>query len=432
MAIKALRGTYDIFPPKSKLWQKVENLARELFDFYGYGEIRTPIFEQTSLFSRSIGENTDIVSKEMYTFQDKKGRSITLRPEATAPVVRAYLQHNMQQLNQICKLSYLGPMFRYERPQAGRNRQFYQLGTELIGSANPYYDAESIALAYDFISRLGIKCPAVKINSVGDTQSKSNYATLIKNYLSPKISSMCDDCQIRIEKNPLRVLDCKNPSCKEHIANAPSLLDSLSETSKTHFDKVREYLETMEIPYTIDNYLVRGLDYYTDTIFEIIHSNLGSQDALGGGGRYNNLVQEMGGPSVGAVGFAFGIDRLILVLEALGQLGPKTNSGLDFFILNIDDSVFNQHIKLIKRLREKNIKIDICAENKSFKAQMRNANKLNAEFVIIRGSDEIENNVIKIKNMNDKTEETISITDDDSLFNAVLERIKQNDKKPVF
>ena len=423
MAIKALRGTYDIFPPQSKLWQKVENLARELFCLYGYGEIRTPIFEQTELFTRSIGENTDIVSKEMYTFQDRKGRSITLRPEATAPVVRAYLQHNMNQTSQICKLSYIGPMFRYERPQAGRNRQFYQLGTELIGSTNPYYDAESIALAYEFIRRLGIEGPVVKINSVGDAESKSNYGNLIKEYLAPRINSMCGDCQTRIEKNPLRVLDCKNPNCKEHLAGVPSLLDSLSESSKSHFNKVEKYLNAMEIPYTIDNYLVRGLDYYTDTIFEIVHSNLGSQDALGGGGRYNNLVKEMGGPSTGAVGFAFGIDRLILVLEALGKQQAQTDDKIDLFILNLDESVFQQHIKLIQQLRKKNIKTDICAETKSMKAQMRSANKLNARFVIIRGKDEIENNVIKIKNMNDKTEETISIIHDDSLLNAVLERI---------
>ena len=423
MAIKALRGTYDIFPPQSKLWQKIENLARELFSLYGYGEIRTPIFEETKLFSRSIGENTDIVSKEMYTFQDRKGRSITLRPEATAPVVRAYLQHNMQQLSQICKLSYIGPMFRYERPQAGRNRQFYQLGTELIGSTNPYYDAESIALAYEFISRLGINDPVVKINSVGDAESKSNYGNLIKDYLAPKIDSMCGDCKIRIEKNPLRVLDCKNPSCKEYLAGAPSLLDSLSESSKTHFEQVRKYLEAMEIPYTIDNYLVRGLDYYTDTIFEIIHSNLGSQDALGGGGRYNNLVQEMGGPSTGAVGFAFGIDRLVLVLEALADQNTQNDDDIDLFILNLDESVFTQHVKLVQKLRQKNIKADICTESKSMKAQMRNANKVNAKLVIIRGQNEIDNNVIKIKNMNDKTEETISITHDDSLLNAVLERI---------
>ncbi|MDX9703231.1 MAG: histidine--tRNA ligase [Candidatus Auribacterota bacterium] len=423
MTINALRGTYDICPPASYIWEYVEQEARRLFGQFGYGEIRTPIFEETRLFTRSIGENTDIVSKEMYTFADRKGRSITLRPEATAPVVRAFLQHKLYSVSPLNKFFYIGPMFRYERPQAGRNRQFYQLGTEILGSNHPYYDAESIALAHQFLCVIGINNPTVKINSVGDLESKKLFGKMIQTKLMPQQSLLCADCQTRLEKNPLRVLDCKNPSCKEYIKDLPRLTDNLSPASKEHFAQVLRFLDSMNIPYVIDNCLVRGLDYYTETIFEIVHSNLGSQDALGGGGRYNNLVEEMEGPSTGAVGFAFGIDRLVMVLEQLRPELATDRQQLDCYILNLEPSVFTEHVALVHKLRKTGIRADICTEEKSMKAQFRAANKLNARFVVIRGKEEIEKNIFSIKNMNEANEEKISYTDENTLFEILRERI---------
>ena len=423
MTINALRGTYDIYPPVSYIWEYIEQEARALFGQFGYGEMRTPIFEETRLFTRSIGENTDIVSKEMYTFADRKGRSITLRPEATAPVVRAFLQYKLYSISQLNKFFYVGPMFRYERPQAGRNRQFYQLGTEILGSTHPYYDAESIGLAHQFLCKIGIDNPVVKINSVGDVDSKRKFAEMLQNKLMPHQRELCADCQTRLEKNPLRVLDCKSPHCKQYLQDLPLLVDHLSDTSKKHFEQVQEYLKAMDIPYVIDNCLVRGLDYYTETIFEIVHSNLGSQDALGGGGRYNNLVEEMEGPATGAVGFAFGIDRLVIVLEQLKPELATERDQIDCYILNLEPSVFTEHTALIHKLRKEGIKADICTEEKSMKAQFRAANKCNASFVVIRGKDEIDKNIVLIKNMNDASEEQVACTGDSTLFDVLRERI---------
>ncbi len=423
MTINALRGTYDIYPPSSYIWEYIEQEARALFGQFGYGEMRTPIFEETRLFTRSIGENTDIVSKEMYTFADRKGRSITLRPEATAPVVRAFLQHKLYSTSQLNKFFYVGPMFRYERPQAGRNRQFYQLGTEILGSTHPYYDAESIGLAHQFLCKIGIDNPVVKINSVGDVESKRKFAEMLQAKLMPHQRELCADCQTRLEKNPLRVLDCKSPNCKQYLQDLPLLVDHLSDTSKQHFQQVQEYLKAMDIPYVIDNCLVRGLDYYTETIFEIVHSNLGSQDALGGGGRYNNLVEEMEGPAIGAVGFAFGIDRLVIVMEQLKPELAAERDQLDCYILNLEPSVFTEHAALVHKLRKEGIKADICTEEKSMKAQFRAANKCNATFVVIRGKDEIDKNIVLIKNMNDANEEQIACTGETTLFDVLRERI---------
>jgi len=420
--ITSLRGTYDILPPQSRIWERVEHKARELFDVYGYSEIRTPIFEDTRLFTRSIGENTDIVSKEMYTFSDRKERSITLRPEATAPVVRAYLQHKIHQTEPLSRFFYIGPMFRYERPQAGRNRQFYQLGTEILGSENPYFDAESISLAVTFFKNIGIDNINVKLNSVGCKDCKINYSKILKDYFMPKIDQMCDDCKIRHEKNTLRILDCKVPTCRQQMTNIPILSDNLCEECENHFTKVKSYLESMEVPYIIEPYLVRGLDYYTNTIFEITHSHLGSQDALGGGGRYNNLVEEMGGPSTGAVGFAVGIDRLIIVLEKIKE-STEINY-LDLYILNLENSVFVENVKIVHQLRQANIKVDLCPEEKSMKSQFRTANKLNARFVLIRAKNEIENNIVKLKNMVTNTEEEIQI-DNVNIIDEISERVKR-------
>ncbi|MCP5462092.1 MAG: histidine--tRNA ligase [bacterium] len=424
MDIASLRGTYDIFPPQSRIWESVELEARRIFNVYGCSEIRTPIIEDTRLFTRSIGEGTDIVNKEMYTFPDRKGRSITLRPEGTASVVRAYLQHSLYKDQGLCRFFYIGPMFRYERPQAGRNRQFYQLGTEFLGSTHPYYDAESIALLTTFFKTLGITDAVVKLNSVGSRSSKENYSLSLKDYFAPFIKSMCEDCITRFEKNTLRILDCKNPACRETIKGAPSTEHALNQEDAEHFHSVKEYLCAMNVRFEIEPRLVRGLDYYTNTIFEVVHTRLGSQDALGGGGRYNNLVEEMGGPSTGAVGFAVGIDRLVMVLEKiLSSQETALSDSLDVYILNPNDSLSADHIVMLHALRSCFVKADMCTEQKSFKAQMRTANKLNARFVLIHGEDEIRQSIIKLKNMTQKTEEIIPYTTFYTAVEKVIERI---------
>ncbi len=313
--IKALRGTYDILPQESGLWQKVEQNAIELFAKYGYNEIRTPAFERTELFVRSIGEATDIVEKEMYTFQDKKGRSLTLRPEGTACVVRACLEHKLlAQQGALQKLYYLGPMFRYERPQAGRQRQFNQIGVEMFGTYSPLADVEVIAMMVRFFESLGLKGLSVNINSLGDAESLGNFKENLRKFFEPQLKELCTDCQRRFEKNILRVLDCKNPDCKKIAASpeVPTMRNSLTEEAKQHFESVLEILGKIGISYNENEKLVRGLDYYTHTIFEVTHNSLGAQDALGGGGRYNNLVREFGGPPTGAVGFACGRINLVV------------------------------------------------------------------------------------------------------------------------
>ncbi|MEW6534130.1 MAG: histidine--tRNA ligase [Candidatus Auribacterota bacterium] len=428
MTITALRGTYDILPPQSYIWEKAESQARKMFALYGYSELRTPIIEQTQLFSRSIGENTDIVSKEMYTFADRKGRSITMRPEATAPVVRAYIEHKLYKDQSLCKFYYIGPMFRYERPQAGRNRQFYQLGTEILGTEHPYHDAESISLAVSYFKSLGIDNIVVKINSVGDAESKQKYSSILKNFFAGSLDTMCPDCNTRFEKNTLRMLDCKVPACKEIIKNAPPLNENLNDASKTHFESVLALLNKMKIAYEIEPRLVRGLDYYTNTIFEITHSHLGSQDALGGGGRYNNLIAEMGGPQTGAVGFAVGIDRLVIVLEKMMANNSTITAGsdLDLYILNLDNALFTDHAELLHSLRQHDIRADICTEQKSFKAQMRSANKANARFVLIQGQNERDNNIFKLKDMINGTEEDIKTINNNVDIDKLVERIRQS------
>ncbi len=405
--IKALRGTYDILPPESGLWQKVEQTARELFSRYSYSEIRTPAFERTELFVRSIGEATDIVEKEMYTFQDKKGRSLTLRPEGTACVVRACLEHKLlAQQGALQKLYYLGPMFRYERPQAGRQRQFYQIGVELFGTYSPLADVEVIAMMVRFFESLGLKGLSVDINSLGDAESLVNFKENLRKFFEPQLKELCADCQRRFEKNILRVLDCKNPDCKK-IASSPeipTMKNSLTEEAKQHYETVLEILEKTGISYKENQKLVRGLDYYTHTIFEVTHSSLGAQDALGGGGRYNNLVEEFGGQPTGAVGFAIGVERLILALKNLETFAPgQTNS---VFFVSFDEPALTENIVFAEELRKAGITAVTGYKKQSVKAQMRQANNLGAKWVIMRGEEERAKNSVKIKNM-ETGEETV-------------------------
>ncbi len=406
--IKALRGTYDILPTESGLWQKVEQTARELFAQYGYNEIRTPVFERTELFVRSIGEVTDIVEKEMYTFQDKKGRSLTLRPEGTACVVRACLEHKLlTQQGALQKLYYLGPMFRYERPQAGRQRQFNQIGVEMFGTYSPLADVEVIAMMVRFFESLGLKGLSVNINSLGDAESLGNFNENLRKFFSPQLKELCTDCQRRFEKNILRVLDCKNPDCKKIASSpeVPTMRNSLTEEAKQHYESVLKILEKIGISYNENEKLVRGLDYYTHTIFEVTHSSLGAQDALGGGGRYNNLVKEFGGSPTGAVGFAIGVERLIIALKKLEQ--TETNEAISVFFVSFDEPALIENIVFAESLRKSGITAVTGYKKQSVKAQMRQANSFGAKWVIMRGEDERQKSSVKIKNMETSEEKIV-------------------------
>ena len=398
--IKALRGTYDILPPDTTLWQKVEQKTRDIFSSYGYGEIRTPIFERTELFTRSIGEATDIVEKEMYTFQDRKNRSCSLRPEETACVVRACLEHKLlNQQGKILKFFYIGPMFRYDRPQAGRQRQFNQVGVELFGSYSPLADAEVITMMVRFFESLGLKNVSVNINSLGDKESMENYKNELKNFLQPKLDDLCPDCKRRFEKNILRLLDCKNPSCQEIYSSSdmPEIKDVLSDSSREHYETVLEALKDVNVDFVEQPRLVRGLDYYTETIFEITHNSIGAQDALGGGGRYNNLVKDIGGPETGAVGFAIGIERLILALKQL-DISEEDQAKI-IYLVSFDEEAIRENLVFADELRKEGLTAMAVYQKLSVKAQMRQANNIGAKFVVMRGEDERNQDAVKVKNM---------------------------------
>ena len=407
MKIKAVQGTQDILAKDSYKWQFVESRIRDFMKRYNYNEVRTPIFERTELFSRGIGEMTDIVSKEMYTFQDSGDRMLTLRPENTASICRTTIENNLMREIPQNKMYYIGPMFRRERPQKGRYRQFHQFGIEALGARSAELDAECIIFAYEFYKSFKLKNIQIKVNSVGNVASRDAYKDALRAFVLPQIDSYCDDCKTRIEGNPLRVLDCKKDA--EKNTQAPKLYDSLDAESKQFFDRVIELLDANEIPYEIDANLVRGLDYYTDTVFEITSSDLGSQSALCGGGRYDLLLEELGGKPTPAVGFAGGIERLMLSLEANGfDFGERR---LDFFIATMDDASKLYASKLVRNLRSEGFKVETEYLNRSIKAQMKYANKLHARYAVVIGEEEIKTGVAKIKFMDDGKEEEIHISD---------------------
>jgi histidyl-tRNA synthetase len=408
--IKSLRGTTDILPPESALWEFVEQQARTLFRQYGYEEIRIPVFERTELFVRTIGETTDIVEKEMYTFKDRKGRSLTLRPEGTAGVVRACLQNKIFG-QKIQKLYYLGPMFRYERPQAGRQRQFYQIGVELFGTSSPLADAEVIALMVRFVEKIGLSGVSVNVNSLGDDESVSTFKQRLKDFIEPKAEMLCADCRRRLERNILRVLDCKVPSCREVLDDPglPVLKDSLSPGARVHYEKVLAMLDQLGIQYREEPRLVRGLDYYTHTIFEVTHSSLGSQDALGGGGRYDNLVESIGGAAVPGIGFAMGVERLIMVLKELQA--DENESRIDVFLVSLDEQALEENLVLADRLRRAGVSAVSGYEKQSVKSQMRQANNLGVKRVVMRGQEERAAGSYKLKNMQNGEERIVGSSD---------------------
>ena len=381
------RGTEDILPKESRIWQYIEGQLSDIFSLFGYKEIRTPIFEETELFQRGIGEATDIVEKEMYTFTDRAGRSLTLRPEGTAPVVRSYLQHKLYGEPQPVKVYYLGPMFRYERPQAGRSRQFHQYGAEALGTQDPATDAEMIAIPVELFHRLGLQTLQVEINSIGCPACRGEYRDYLITTLKPRVEQLCSDCQRRLERNPLRVLDCKDETCNSAKEGLRPILEFLCPECGDHFGRVQGYLDLLKIPYVINHNLVRGFDYYTKTVFEIIYSELGAQSAIAGGGRYDGLVEECGGPSVPAVGFAAGMERLILTLEHVGW-EPPTMEAIDAFIAGVGETR-TAVVELAFRLRRAGIATEMDYGDRSLRAQMKAAHRLNATWTIIVGEDEL-------------------------------------------
>lgn len=388
----------DIFPEESERWRAIEANARRRAGRYGYGEIRTPMVEPTELFVRSIGATTDIVEKEMFTFSDSAGKSLSLRPEGTAGAVRAYIQSNVGTHRPLAKYYYLGPMFRREKPQAGRRRQFHQFGTEALGSSNPALDAETIDLMIGFVSRLGLTNCRLAINSVGCLNCRPQYIETLKDYLQKNRSALCDNCKKRIQRNTLRVLDCKNPACRKVISGAPRITESLCSDCRNHFRLVREYLETISIEYTLEPLLVRGLDYYTGTVFELYSSGLGAQDALGAGGRYDNLVEELGGEPTRAVGFSIGMERLMMLLEGR-EIPEEKEGGASVFFAGLGEEAFRMNFELLARLRGEGVTGEMDYLGRSLKAQMREANREGVDFVIIRGEDEIEKGGVQLKDM---------------------------------
>ena len=413
MKYKSVRGTKDIFKPESSEWQRIEDKARKIFAVYGYGEIRTPIMEETGLFVKSVGEDTDIVKKEMFSFQDRGERDITLRPEGTAPIVRAYLEHNLDKTEPFQKLYYIGPMFRAERPQAGRLRQFQQIGVEAIGSSSPALDAEVINLAIKLLESFGVVGSHLAINNLGCREDKSKLSAILKDTFTKKPAAglLCDDCKRRSSTNPLRILDCKNESCRNIVRKTFKEIDFLCPDCVLHFEQTIRFLDLLGVKYAVDPYIVRGLDYYTRTVFEISHDKLGAQNAIGAGGRYDNLISDMGGTATGAFGFALGVDRVIMAINELDGASARPEQGLGLFIATIGEEGYRKAFSILNELRAAGIACDIDYESSSLKSQMRRADKIKAKFVLIIGDDEVRKGEAVLRDMNTKEQINVNIED---------------------
>lgn len=410
MLTNAPRGTKDILPDSVGDWNYVEGEIRELCRRFGYSEIRTPIFEHTELFQRGIGEGTDVVDKEMYTFTDRGDRSITLRPENTASAVRAYLQNKLYAESNLVKLFYIGSMFRYDRPQAGRMREFHQFGVEALGEANPAVDAEVILLAMSLLEGLGLKDLELSINSVGCPKCRSKYRTMLQDFFRDKLDDLCEDCRSRFDRSPLRILDCKKDSDKPYMADAPKITDCLCDECSDHFAKLKEHLANAGISFQHDPRLVRGLDYYTKTAFEIKYPPLGAQSAVAGGGRYDGLIEEMGGSPTPAVGFATGLERLLLALESQNLL-PEKNRSVDAYVVALGEAAQSEGFKLLNNLRKAGLSAAMDFAGRSMKAQMKQANKLGARYALILGEDEISEGVVMLRSMSDSQQEKVALAE---------------------
>ncbi len=422
MIIKAPKGTMDVIPENSYKWQYIEQKMREITKEFGVYEIRTPVFEHTELFARGVGDTTDVVEKEMYTFNDKGDRSITLRPEGTAGAVRLFIEHGLFNNPMPIKTYYLTSCYRYEKPQAGRMREFHQFGIEYFGSGAPSADAEIMELALTLYDRLGLKGLSLNINSIGCPNCRREYNKKLKEYLQSNYDNLCDTCKSRFDRNPMRILDCKSKICKDIVKDAPLLIDHICNECSDHFEQVKKYLEAVGIKYSIDPYIVRGLDYYTKTVFEIIAQNKNSNNTICGGGRYDGLVEELGGNATPACGFALGMERLLLTMQEQGIQIPN-NSNVKLYIGNIgaDNSIYAH--KLAHELRAGGVSVETDHLGKSVKAQLKYANKINAEYTIVLGDDEILSKQCKIKNMSDGSETALQID-----AKIIIDHINQEDK----
>jgi histidyl-tRNA synthetase len=416
---RAVKGTNDILPNEVYKWQFVENRMLETARMFGFEEIRIPVFEHTEVFKRSVGDTTDVVQKEMYTFDDKGGRSITLRPELTAGVIRSLIEKGLVNGALPLKVCYIGGCYRYEKPQAGRLREFHQFGVECVGASAPNADAEVIALARQVLDSIGIEKISLEINSIGCPECRKKYSQALKDYFKANIDTLCDTCKDRLDRNPMRILDCKSPVCKELAANAPVVLDYLCEECEEHFKNVKKHLDAAGIEYTVNPHIVRGLDYYTRTVFEFVSGDIGAQSTVCGGGRYDGLIKQMGGQPTASLGFAMGIERLMMVLESQKTDLPK-QSGCDLYIATMGENASLTATALCNDLRADGFKVqtDICG--KGLKAQMKFADKVGASFTMVLGDDELNNKKANLKNMSTGEQTEVSLENlSDDLFKAL-------------
>ena len=404
------KGTKDVLASDSYKWQFVENAAREVAKIFGASEIRTPTFEHTEVFLRGVGETTDIVNKEMYTFLDKGGRSITLKPEGTAGVARAFVENGLFSSALPAKFYYITQCFRYERPQAGRLREFHQFGVEFLGATDANIDAETILLAKTFLDKVGIKNITLYINSIGCKECRKKYQTALKEYLSDNLNKMCDLCKDRIEKNPLRILDCKNEDCKKITAGAPKILDYICEDCSAHFEKVKKLLDVAGVEYKVDANIVRGLDYYTKTVFEFVSENIGAQGTVCGGGRYDGLIAQLGGNDVAGIGFAVGIERILMLLENTGVQIPNPNK-VKVYLAPMGEEASTKVFGIATELRKQGVSVDFDHMNRGIKAQFKYADKIGSEYVGVVGSDELEKGIVKLKRMVDGSETEVCFSE---------------------
>ncbi len=416
MSITAVKGMNDILPGEVETWQFLELSAREVFGLYGFSEIRTPIPEKTELFCRSIGETTDIVEKEMYSFSDKGENSLTLRPEGTAPVMRSFIQNRLHNLDPVSKLYYMGPMFRYERPQKGRYRQFHQLGVEVVGVEDAKIDAQVLAMLHQYFIRIGIDSVSLQINSLGCPECRPGYRQTLISYLESRLDTLCAECQRRYQTNPLRVLDCKAQGCQAATVDAPSVIEHLCSPCNDHFRQVKSYLDLLNIPFEVNARMVRGLDYYVRTTFELVTDQLGSQNAVAAGGRYDGLVESLGGPSLPGIGFAIGLERLVLMKgeQRISAGGPQ------LFIAALGEEATERAFVLMSQLQAAGVRAEMDYLGKSLKAQMRRANKLNATFTLVLGEEELESGQAQLKNMSDSSQSVVAM---DSLVAMLTEKL---------
>jgi histidyl-tRNA synthetase len=427
LSIKALKGFKDILPDEVGLWQFIEQTARDIFHRYGFEEIKVPILEKTELFVRTIGASTDIVEKEMYTFADRNGSSIAMRPEGTASVIRSYIENGLYVRGSVQRLYTIGPMFRHERPQKGRLRQFHQMSVEALGSNSARIDTEVMAMAWQILQEIGLQA-SLEINSLGCTACRPSFKEALQGFLQGRIQSLCEDCQRRSSTNPLRVLDCKSEHCQAQYVSAPSILDHLCGACSDHFEEVRQTLSLLEVPYAVNAKMVRGLDYYTRTTFELITTELGAQGALGAGGRYDGLVHQLGGPEVPGIGFAMGMERLVMLLSQKDRVEPRPV--LDLFLITLGETACEKGFVLLQMLRSQGLRVMMDHEGRSMKNQMKQADKQNASFTLILGENELANLEVLLKDMHSGAQQLVELAPAFEEWAALIKtKIRQQSSK---